>query len=130
MNSVIHHNGLKAKGFPSTAALNMNSVIHHNGLKAKGFPSIAVSAVFGGPVLNTFVGVGLAVIVGVLKYGEDLVVVGDVQLYFGISVRLLCGSECQRISVKFFNLPSSGPFFFGGGGVQDDVFRISQLRVA
>lgn len=51
----------------------------------KGFPQIALAAVYGGPVLNTYVGLGLAVLIGILSYPEPYYIIEtDIILYVGI----------------------------------------------
>jgi len=50
----------------------------------RGFPTIATSAVYGGPVLNTYVGLGLASLIGILMHKEDLPVAAFPSLYVAI----------------------------------------------
>eukprot|EP00041_Stephanoeca_diplocostata_P009380 m.144513 g.144513 ORF g.144513 m.144513 type:complete len:561 (-) comp17713_c0_seq3:135-1817(-) len=66
-----------------------------NYLMAKqGFPDIAMAAVYGGPVFNLFVGLGVSGVMGYFKYGQSYAVESDKQLYIGVvflSIALVFG---------------------------------------
>ena len=77
----------------------------------KGFPIIAVSAVYSGPVLNTYVGLGLAALVGILSYDGPYKLETDIQLYFGIAVLMFGLLVAGICSVLFGRLTKQFGYF-------------------
>jgi Ca2+/Na+ antiporter len=62
-----------------------------NYLMAKaGYGTTALAAVYAGPMFNLMFGLGVAGIVGTIKYGKGLPVVPEVQLYIGTIFIVIC----------------------------------------
>lgn len=77
----------------------------------KGFPVIAVSAVYSGPVLNTYVGLGLAALVGISTYKGPYKLETDIQLYFGISVLMFGLVVAGTCSIVYGKLTKALGYF-------------------
>eukprot|EP00039_Didymoeca_costata_P010684 m.144541 g.144541 ORF g.144541 m.144541 type:complete len:619 (+) comp14924_c0_seq4:237-2093(+) len=77
---------------------------------SKGFPGIAISAVYAGPVLNTYVGLGIAALVGYILYKGPYIVEADAQLFLGLAVLMFALCMSLLCSLLFGRLPK----FFGG----------------
>lgn len=69
---------------------------------SRGFPNIALAAVYGGPVLNTFMGIGISMMVGMAAHGIDNYAVSNNPVIFAGSATLVLSLVAVAGYVKMY----------------------------